>query len=104
MGVDDDGVGVGDGVEGSAGLGGEVGGEGEVAAVGCIDVDAEVVIFSGRVRIWSSGSTEPMAVVPRVTTTVPMFCPGFEELLESGEVHAAAVVGGDGDEGQAEDA
>ena len=43
--VDDDGVGVRDGVEGGAGLGGEVGGEGEVATVGGVDVDAELVFL-----------------------------------------------------------
>jgi hypothetical protein len=41
--VDDDGVGVWDGVEGGASLGGEIGGEGEVSAVGGVDVDAEFV-------------------------------------------------------------
>ncbi len=45
VGIDDDGVGMWDGVEGGAGLGGEIGGEGEVASVGCIDVDAELVFF-----------------------------------------------------------
>ena len=43
--VDDDGVGVGDGVEGSAGLGREIGGESEVSTVGGVDVDAEFVFF-----------------------------------------------------------
>ncbi len=43
--VDDDGVGVGDGVVGGAGFGAEVVGEGEVATVGGVDVDAEVVLF-----------------------------------------------------------
>ncbi len=43
--VDDDGVGVRDGVEGGAGFGREIGGEGEVAAVGGVDVDAEVVFL-----------------------------------------------------------
>ena len=43
MGVDDDGVGVGNGIEGGRGFGGEIAGEGEVASVGCIDVDAKVV-------------------------------------------------------------
>ena len=45
MGIDDDGVGVRDGVEGGAGLGGKVGGEGEVATIGGVDVDAELVFL-----------------------------------------------------------
>ncbi len=43
MRIDDDGVGLRDGVEGGPGFGREVGGEGEVASVGGVDVDAEVV-------------------------------------------------------------
>ena len=43
--VDDDGVGVRDGVEGGARFGGEVCGEGEVATVGGIDVNAELIFF-----------------------------------------------------------
>jgi hypothetical protein len=43
--VDDDGVGVGDGVERSTGFEGEVGGKGEVATVGGVNVDAELVFF-----------------------------------------------------------
>ena len=43
--VDDDGVGVGDGVEGGAGFGRKIGGESEVATVGGVDVDAEFVFL-----------------------------------------------------------
>src|ERR1700722_11746086 len=45
VGVDDDGVGLGDRVEGRTGFGGEVGGEGEVASVGGIYMDAELVFL-----------------------------------------------------------
>ena len=41
--VDDDGVGVGDGVEGGTGLGREIRGESEITTVGGVDVDAEFV-------------------------------------------------------------
>jgi hypothetical protein len=43
--VDDDGVGVGDGVEGGEGFGEEIGGKGEVATVGGVDMDAELILF-----------------------------------------------------------
>ena len=43
--VDDDGVGVLNGVEGGASFRGEIGGKGEVTTVGCINMDAEFVFF-----------------------------------------------------------
>src|SRR5579863_6817205 len=45
VGVDDEGVGVGDGVEGGACGGREIAGEGEVASVSRVDVDAEGVFL-----------------------------------------------------------
>ncbi len=44
--IDDDGVGVREGVEGGASFGGEVRGECEVATVGRVDMDAEFVFLS----------------------------------------------------------
>ena len=43
--IDDDGLGVGDGVECGSGFRGQIGGEDEVATIGSIDVDAEFVFF-----------------------------------------------------------
>jgi hypothetical protein len=45
VGVDDNGVDLGNGVEGSPGLGKEVGGEGEVAAIGGIRVNTEAIFL-----------------------------------------------------------
>ncbi len=102
VGIDDDGVGVGDGVVGGAGLGSEVGGEGEVASVGGVYVDAEVVPllkFQDLVeRVY--GADGGGAQGDDYGTDVS----GREELLEGGEVHAAGVVSWHADEGQAEDA
>ena len=101
VGVDDDGVGVGDGVEGSAGCGREVGGEGEVASVGGVDVDAEFVLL-----LEGEDLVEGVDGADGGGAEGGDYCAdgaGLECLFEGGEVHAAVCVGGDGDEGQAED-
>ena len=108
MGVDDEGVGGGDGVKGAAGGGLEGGGKGEVAAVGCIDVDAEAVgaVAEGEdlvERIDGAGcggaegdddGADGAAIAGG----------GLDEAgFEGGEVHRAFIVRRDGFEGQFED-
>jgi hypothetical protein len=100
--IDDDGVGVGYGVEGGTGFGREIRREGEIATVGGVDVDAEFVFFLKRhdlvERIDGADSGGPQC---------NYYCCNYVSLqkrLENLEVHAAMLVGGNRDERQAEDA
>ncbi len=101
VGVDDDGVGVGDGVVGSAGGGREVGREGEVASVGRVDVDAEFVFLLEEEDLVEGidGSDGGGAEGGDYGADVL----GLQGVFEGGEIHAAGGVGRNLDEGQAED-
>jgi len=102
VGIDDDGVGLGDGGVGEAGgLGQRVGNEAEVAAVGCIDVDAEAVACAEveDLRQGIDGADGGGAEGDDDGADI-----GFAELGFKGrEADAATVVSGDGGVRELED-
>jgi len=99
--IDDDGVGFVDVVEGALGFGVEIRCDAEVTAVGCIDVKAEAVFLA-----------QGQDLVQRIDCANCSGAEGDDDGadiasgeggLESGQVHAATMIGGDGGEGELED-
>lgn len=101
VGVDDDGIDLGQGVAGCAGGGFEICGEGEVAAIGAIGVEAEVVAIA-EFEDLRQGVNGPEAGGPEGgydAADINLVELAFEDF----EVHATEGVHGDGLEGLFED-